>query len=232
MSSPNRAEIGWFWGLGVSLLVGAGSALLAHRPTQTQTLMLSILGGASLLMPLSWVFAQLRPSRQVLLGLFGVLGNSFWMLAYVGSWVSTQTHHRPLGGATFAGVAVGVLSLCAIAAARIVSLQRSASHAAQGLGAALAYTGLATAALGMLLVALRALSADQHVARTLAEALITLGAALAVVRIPGTGSRAQSYAGVTLWALVVAGGGYAVGRFPEAAGLISPALSGVLPLFR
>ncbi len=230
MNSPNRAGIGWFWGLGASLPLGAGSALLAHTPTQT--LVLSILGAASLLMPLSWVFAQLRPSRQVLLWLFGVLGNGFWMLAYAGSWVSTQTHHRPLGGATFAGVAVGVLSLCAVAAARVVSLQRNASHTAQRTGAALAYTGLAIAALGMLLVARRALSADQHVAVTLAEALITIGAALAVLQIPGTGSSTQSFAGVTLWVLVVAGGGYAVGRFPEAAGLISPALSGVLPLFR
>jgi len=230
MSSPHRAGIGWFWGLGVSLPLGAGSALLAHAPTQT--LVLSILGAASLLMPLSWVFARLRPSRQTLLWLFGVLGNSFWMLAYVGSWVSTQTHHRPLGGATFAGVAVGVLSLCAIGAARVVSLQRSASHPAQRLGVVLAYTGGATAVLGMFLVALRALGVDQHVARTLTEALLTLGAALAVVRIPGTGSNAQSFAGVALWVLVVAGGGYAVGRFPEAPALISPALSGVLPLFR
>ncbi len=230
MSSRNRAEIGWFWGLGVSLPLGAGSALLSQVPTRP--LGLSILGAASLLMPLCWVFAQLRPCRQVLFWLFGVLGNSFWMLAYAGSWVSTQTHHRPLGGATFAGVAVGVLSLCAIGAARVVNLKRTISPTSQKLGAALAYAGLATAALGMLLIALRALSTDAHVARTLAEALITIGAALAVLRIPSTGSHAQRFVGVTLWVLVVAGGGYAVGRFPEALGLISPALSGLLPLFR
>jgi len=122
---------------------------------------------------------------------------SVWMLlsaavlAGLGSVLSAITHHRGLGGTTFALVGVGVIVACAVIAVRSSQLLAKASQRT-----AIAWTafGIACAAIGALvLLAVKRANADGNGAAALAVADAALIALLCIgtsrIRLPNVHKR-------------------------------------------
>lgn len=231
MKPSENAAVGWLSGLFLATLLGAGSALYAG--TSLPLLVLSILGSASVLMPLCWALRLLRPSSMALAWLAATFGNSLWLLSTLGAQLHGKTHHRPLGGATFAVVAAAIFIGCGSVAARAVSLSRSPLERTRRLGMVLGIVLLLLGGLGTLSVVNRALSSGAIARHSLVELLLTflcagVGAWLPVPRFD---ARWLRWLGPAVWLGVLGLGSYLT-AIKSGSATISPVLTGLLPLFR
>ncbi|MDX2051936.1 MAG: hypothetical protein SFV15_06045 [Polyangiaceae bacterium] len=232
-SAAKRTEWGFVWGLLAAILLGAASALSSAEPGAKGLLPLSILAAASFMMPLCWALQVLTLSRNVLLWLVSTFLNSAWMLTLFGAWLSQRTHHRPLGGATFAVLGSLMILSSAVLSGRAVSLKGSGDGKARWLGNGLFLMLLITGGLGTLLVVGRAVQADASAIRHVVEVLGVVVAASFCARASGP-KKLSLPRSVGPWAWVVVGvcTAYAAVQYPEAAQQVSPVLSGFVPLFR
>jgi hypothetical protein len=119
-------------------------------------------------------------------------------LALFGGVLKSTTHHRPLGGATFAVVALGVLALCIGLSLRV--LRRSGSTAVKS-----AWQKLFTLACGLSLAGTLLLGAAGVARPSLVDFLAMMTAAIlaGVLKIPSWLSWVKALAGLGGWAVLL-----------------------------
>lgn len=208
MTAPRRAS-GIAAGLALSLPVALRSASLAPagepsgQASWLATLVLLWAAASLLVVPIGlWIRrAPLRDPASVDRALLLGAALSALPLALFGGVLKSSTHHRPLGGATFAVVACIVLTLCIGLAVR-VGRGRATSNGS----AWLAHSFLA-ACLGSAAAAL-ALGLGDSRALVLVDGA-TLGCACAaagLLKIPTKLAALPPVATGALWALLLSGG--------------------------
>jgi hypothetical protein len=208
LTAPRRAS-GIAAGLALSLLVALRSGSFAapgETPKQaswTATLVLLWAAASLLVVPIGlWIRrAPLKDpasvDRAVLLG----TALSALPLALFGGVLKSSTHHRPLGGTTFAVVACIVLTLCIGLAVR-VGRGRASSN-----GSAWLAHSFRVACLGSAVAAL-ALGLGRSHALVLVDG-VTLGCACAAAGLLKIPTKLAALPGVVagaLWALLLSGG--------------------------
>jgi hypothetical protein len=104
-------------------------------------------GGVSMLVPAVVCLRAARPLPRAALGFFGAVAVSLGPLAILATMLKEKTHHRPLGGATFAMVAVGVLVAATLVMSRLLAWARSDSRTERRIGQVSFVTLLALALL-------------------------------------------------------------------------------------
>jgi hypothetical protein len=128
------------------LALGVAAAVLASLPAATRLLsagapvlaLLLLIGGAALALgPLVALGRQARPLSRGLLACLVGAGWSLPVLLVLGRLIEQKTHHRPLGAATFAVLALIVVLGASTVAGRALSLASSRGPA----GIALALAG-------------------------------------------------------------------------------------------
>jgi hypothetical protein len=133
-------------------------------------------------------------------------------LAFLGSMLATGTHHRALGGVTFAFAAAMLLAAAVVVAVRLGSIARGTSRVASTARGAMAVASAAS--LGWVLVSLAsafgpgapAPARGAIVDAACCAALVFVTHAAPPWRLPSRGARA----GAALWALAVLSGLIAV----------------------
>lgn len=133
------------------------------------------------------------------------------MLSLLGRVLKATTHHRPLGAATFAVLAAGVVLGCVALVGRLLAASAADAPGLRKLArATLIALAVACAGAGALL-ALPALSTGGGVRAPVLEALLALalGAVAGLVTLPGSLGRVTRVLGPVLWMALVAGAGAA-----------------------
>jgi hypothetical protein len=170
--------------------IGAGSAALV------------LAGGSALVLgPLLVLVDRTRGGDARPSSVLAALGLAAWPLARFGSLLEQTTHHRPLGAATFALVALALVLGSLLVAHRVSVL--AASGSALGRGLTFAIYAAAAGSLALVLGAvLRADGARPHV---LDGMFLVVGGALGWValRLPAV-VHALSRSGAPLWIALVA----------------------------
>jgi hypothetical protein len=140
----------------------------------------------------------LRPADRALLA--GAALSSL-PLALFGGVLKSTTHHRPLGGATFAVAALGVLALCIGLSLRM--MRRSGSGAVKS-----AWQNLFTLGCGLSLAGTLLLAATGAARPSLLDflALLTASGVAGVVKIPGWLGWVKPSSALPLWAALIACG--------------------------
>lgn len=208
MTAPRRAS-GIAAGLALSLPVALRSASLtpagepSGQASWLATLVLLWAAASLLVVPIGlWIRrAPLKDPASVDRALLLGAALSALPLALFGGVLKSSTHHRPLGGATFAVVACIVLTLCIGLAVRVGRGRASSNGSAW-----LAHSFLA-ACLGSAAAAL-ALGLGDYRALVLVDGA-TLGCACAaagLLKIPTKLAALPPFATGTLWALLLSGG--------------------------
>jgi hypothetical protein len=204
-ASRQRLAPGITAGLALSALValrcawgwpGSGHGSVLARPAAALVLLLA---ATSLVVVPIGLWIRRAPLKDPSTGDWAVLfgtGLSALPLALFGGVLKSTTHHRPLGGATFAVVAAITLALCIGLARRVGGSARLAPWLKQFFSACSGLSLLATVALA---------GRDVHV---LIDFLV-LAAACAgagLLKIPNVLARIPGAASTGLWGLVVLSG--------------------------
>jgi hypothetical protein len=200
------------------LLASLLAVLPAHGrgvPSVSSAALLVACAASSLiLVPFTAALAVLRSSsaflRACTLGLLAA-AVVLWPLGVV---LKGTTHHRPLGGATFAVIACGVTLLSCVTSARLLTCadvqQRPWRGLARGAVLVLAALGAAT-----LLVAVRTLTRSGELSVGLLDGVRALGLAVAAGWLARRVSAARwGVLGLAVWLAVVIVGGW-LGRGAE-----------------
>jgi hypothetical protein len=193
--------------LGVGALAGALVALpalvrLTASGAGGSVAVLALSGGAALVLgPLLVLVDRVRTLGARLSVVVTGLGLAAWPLSFLGSLLERTTHHRPLGAATFALLALAVVLGGLLVAWRVNALDPGAT-VGRALRVVLALGAVASTGL-VLLGGLRAEAVRPHV---LDGALLVVGAALGWValRRPALVS-SLSRVGLVLWIAFVTG---------------------------
>ncbi|MEB2324964.1 MAG: hypothetical protein OZ921_20790, partial [Sorangiineae bacterium] len=200
--------------LGEGLLLGTAAACVAAVPAALRagagvspgSCWLVAAGGVALALgPLTAALRVLRPwparAAGVPLGLLVALAP----MMVLGKLLKTTTHHRPLGGATFAMLAVGLVLGGMAVAARLVAWSRSDAGRARGLArlsliALAVLSGLAALALGR--AAFGAASGGVGAGVLQGAFALALAAGASLAPVPAALARSARLAGPTHWVLV------------------------------
>jgi hypothetical protein len=186
---------------------------------------LALLGGTALVLGPSLVLATSVPGtpRGLRASLHG-LGLAATPLSLLASALKAGTHHRPLGAATFAVLALGTLLAFVLVSWRILAFAEARdSRAGRATILLLALAALASTAF----VVVRALAAPALVPHVLdgLRALSTASLAYLLLRFPRT-TRVFSRVGGPLWVAVVVAGLVSVRDVAAAVRSAAPVLGG------
>jgi hypothetical protein len=211
-----RFRAGFLAGL-LAAALAAWPAATRFEPKLVWQAFLILFGGSALVMaPLSAALATAgRPERFTRALTVGALASAVPLVPFA-AMLKTSTHHRPLGGVTFAVVAGVVIIAATLVSARLItwageqrSLQRLAARVA-----VVALTALGAAA--VLLGLVHGLKGDPAFGTGFFDALRVLGLATLAAWLPvpaGVLRRARGF-GLAAWIAVVTVG-VCLGRAPS-----------------
>jgi hypothetical protein len=201
------------WNTGAALGLAALASGLAVLPALLRTddvestlrVWVALAGGSALVLgPVVLLVAVTIDKPQRLLAPLSGVALSAAPLALLAIALKTQTHHRPLGAATFAVMAFVVVSLCVVVAVRIA--QVAGTRAPRSRRALLSL--LVASALGslsaVLVAALRADGSRPHVLDAM-SLIVAGGVAVGFLR-RGVKREALGRAGIALWTTLVLAG--------------------------
>jgi hypothetical protein len=225
--------------VGVSLAIGALGAALAVVPALSRvtahgvsfvSAWLVLAGSTALLAgPAAAALRIARPlPRQALSPLLGIALAAAPLVLFA-RLLKVATHHRPLGAATYAIIAAGVILGATAFAARLIAWSGEGSSSLRR-RAPLVVLGLALAAVAAL--SLRALAGELvhgavHAALCLAVIVIA-----AFIALPPRVERLAARAGLALWVVLVLGSLLAPAQTRAAAASGAPVFSGFAGWFR
>jgi hypothetical protein len=190
------------------LALGVVAAVLASLPALIRLLsagapalaFLSLIGGAALALgPLVALGRQARPLNRGLLACLAGVGFSLPVLSVLGRLIEQKTHHRPLGAATFAVLALIIVLGASIVLGRALSLASSRRPAGIALGLAGGLT---------VLVAAQAFTGGGSFRASVVDAAAVCSVAVLAIALPVTKSletRLHSLA-LPLWGLLALAG--------------------------
>jgi hypothetical protein len=210
-----KGRAGFLAGLCAAPLA-AWPAALRFEPGQVGQAFVVLLAGAAFVMaPLSSALAAAGPSGRLTRALtVGTLASALPLLPFA-TMLKTSTHHRPLGGVTFAVVAGIVISGLTLVSLRLVTWAGEQASARRAL-AQIAVVGLtALGAASVLLGLVHGLKGDSAFRVGIFDALRVLGLATlaAWVRVPVRFLRSARGLGLAAWIAVVTVG-VCLGRAP------------------
>jgi len=210
-----RHRAGFLTGLLAAVLAALPAALRFESGLAAQAFVVCLAGCALVMAPLSAALASASVASKFRMALtVGVLLAALPLLPFA-TLLKTSTHHRPLGGVTFAVVGGLVIVALSLVCARFLTWAavQPAARAAFARGSLVAFAALGTAAL--LLGLVHGLKGGSAYQTGFYDALRVLGLATlaARVRIPETLLRRVRGLGLATWVAVVTVG-VCLGRAP------------------
>jgi hypothetical protein len=202
-----RGSTGAALGLGalVSLLAVLPALLRIESDGSSLRVWITLAGGSALVLgPVVALLAvALQNPARLLAPLSGVLLSAA-PLALLGLVLKTQTHHRPLGAATFAVLAFVVVSFCVVVALRVARAAETREPPARRALLSFLVAGAFGSVSAVLVAALRGEGLRPHVLDAV-SLLVAGGVALGALRFERLGP-ALGRVGPALWTMLVFAG--------------------------
>jgi hypothetical protein len=202
-----RARTGAALGLGalVSLLAVSPALLRIESDESSLEVWIALAGGSALVLgPVVALLAVALQNPTRLLAPLSGVALSAAPLALLGLVLKTQTHHRPLGAATFAVLAFVVVSFCVVVALRIARAAEKREPSARRALLSLLVAGAFGSLSAVLVTALRGEGLRPHVLDGM-SLIVAGGVALGALRLERV-RLALGRVGPALWTILVFAG--------------------------
>jgi hypothetical protein len=222
----------WLFGCLFGILLGVASAVLKDAPTAG--VLLSGAAASALLTPLAWALGRLRLKRLQWRFLLGWLGNGLWSLTAFGFLLKGGTHHRPLGGATFAALGLALLIALWLLGRRLVLAGSHTTSSGRRPSSLPGQLWVALGALGSVAVGVAVWRADPAGLSVGLDLVLLLASAVLAARLAARGASPlkSERLGLGTWAALVTAGAVIATRVPEASESVSPVWLGLFAIFR